>query len=184
MACDLFSVGVGNECVENFSGVGNYFLLVSHAALKDNVPAYDESEAKYTADSFKDGSSPIKAVKVKIVADTGQVTATTNAGGGGFNNVFTARVGKDMKKMSALARRLNNMDDYYVLVPTGVTNEYYVVGDPNRAIVFDDNFDTGNTPDSEHGHTVTFTVNSGLYPGTTWTGAVDVVATEGSSSSE
>ncbi len=177
MTCELFSVGT-SECAENFSGVGNYLLVVSGAALAGKTITYDEEEAKYTDDSFEG----VDAVKIKIVADTGQVTANNNPGGGGFNNIVTARVGKDLKKMSALSRRLNNMDDYFVFVPTGKTNEYYVVGDPNRAMQYQDNFDSGTTPESDHGHTLTFTVNSCLYSAPTWTGSVNVVATEGSSS--
>lgn len=185
MACELFSVGVNADCKENFSGVGNYFLIASKAALASAAPEYDNKEAKFTADSFKGtGNANVKVVKVKIVADTGQVTSESNANAGGFNNVFTCRVGKDMKKMSALARILNNADDYYVFVPTGNTNEYYVIGDPNRAIQFQDSFDSGNTPDSDHGHTLTFTVNAGLYPAATWTGAVDIIETEASASSD
>lgn len=180
MACELFSVGVDTECKENFSGVGNYFLIASKAALANCTPEYDESEAKFTDDSFKGAgdNAAVKVVKVKIVADTGQVTSQSNPNAGGFNNVFTCRVGKDMKKMSSLSRRLNNQDDYYVLVPTGTANEYYVVGDPNRAMQYQDEFDSGNTPDSDHGHTLTFTVNAALYPAATWTGVVEVVATE------
>ncbi len=177
MACEFFSVGI-SDCAENFSGVGNYLLIASKAAMAGKTPAYDENLAKYADDSFEN----VDVVKVKIVADSGQVTSTNNPNGGGFNNVVTARVGKDMNKMSALSRRLNNMDDYFVFVPTGKTNEYYVIGDPNRAMQFQDNFDSGNTPDSEHGHTVTFTVNSCLYPAVVWTGSLNVVAEEGSSS--
>ena len=175
MACNFIKVGSSaTSCKESFSGVGSIIYAFTKSDLEQAnlTPAYSDLAAEYTATSF--AKCPVVPIAVK--AQTGQVTATSNADGGGFQTVYTGRIANDVYKMAAVARIMNNRSDWGLLVPTGKTNAdglktYYVVYDPSFDTMFEDSYDTGNTPDSDHGHTITVTCGPMLYPAPTWTPA-------------
>lgn len=175
MACNFIKIGSSNtSCKESFSGVGSTIYAFTKSDLDDaNLkPAYSDLAAEYVATSF----AGLKVAPIMVKAQTGQVTATNNPDGGGFQTVYTGRVANDVYDLAAMARVMNNRADWGLLVPTGKTNEqglrtYYVIYDPSFDTLFELSYDTGNTPDSDHGHTLTVTCGPMLYPAPTWTPA-------------
>lgn len=159
-------------CTENFSGVGTRLFLFLPEDL-EAAPQYDEQAAEYTTDSFtfKTGKG---AWEIHLKPKSGKVTSTSNANGGGFSNVFTGVVAKNMHDMSFLARILNNRnfgamvkaddESYYVLYSATFDNEFSLESD------------TGDTPDSDHGHTLTITCSPMYYPLTKWKNTLTVVS--------
>lgn len=167
MACDLMNVGADNTCVENYAGVGNTIYLYKHSDLT-TPPEYDDESAGFTAASFAFGQGK-GFYQVKIEAGTGQVTSSSNGLSKGFSNVLTGRVSRDMETMSLLARTLNNTQEWGAMVPDG-QGSYYVVDGGEYGTVFELASDTGTTPDSENGHTLTITGSPMKYPHPKWTG--------------
>lgn len=169
MACNLKNVGSSAvSCKENFSGVGTKLFLFLPEDLQA-VPTYDEEKAEYTEASFtfKEGKG---AYEVILKPKSGKVTSSSNANGGGFSNVFTGIVAKSMDEMSHIARVLNNRN-FGAMVSDG-SGKYYVLYSPDFDNEFSLESDTGDTPDSDHGHTLTITCSPMLYPLTKWAGTL------------
>ena len=164
MACNFISVKSSANCSENFSGVGSKFYVFSGDSIteaewngvvsKRNLSDYETAVA--TAVNSQ------TCYEVDIKPKTGKVTATANPNGGGFSNVFTAVVANNMNDMTELARSLNNDTDWGILVPAGA-GQYYVLYDKSFGIEFGMESDSGDTPDSDHGHTVTITCSPMIY---------------------
>lgn len=165
MACTFINVkGSSENCKETFSGVGSVIYLVN----TENVDAqWDLSEVSSmdnyvtTIQAFLLGSG-YEAVEVHIKPKSGKVTSSNNPNGGGFTNVFTGVVANNMKRMSELARSLNNTNDWGAIIPC--SNGAYYIYDKDFGVEFQLESDTGDTPDSDHGHTLTITCDPMLYP--------------------
>lgn len=177
MACDFIKVGnTGANCVENFSGVGSTVYVFTKENMEDKKlkAEYESAKAAFKSTSFEG----ITVVPIGLKSKSGKVTATSNANGGGFSNVLTGVVANDMDTMSAVARVMNNRNDWGVMVPTGRTTddgkEYIVLYDDDFDIEFSMESDTGDAPDSDHGHTVTITQSPMLYALPKWCGTTVV----------
>ena len=176
MACDFMNVLSGTTCAENFSGVG-MTLYIFNANDLEKAPDYDEQNAGFTAASFafKDGAG---AYRVILKRQSGKVTSTSTPNGGGFVNTFTGVVAANMDKMSLLARTLNNNPEWGAMVGAGQDAEgnptYYVIYDPTFGISFNMESDSGDTPESDHGHTLTISAGPMVYPMAKWTGTLTV----------
>lgn len=171
LTCDkLVNVKAGTECVENFSGVGSKLYLFLPELMGDGfTPTISDEKAEYEASSF-DFTLDTNIWEVHLKSKSGKITSTSNPNGGGFSNVFTGVVAKNMHDMSFLARILNNKN-FGALVADGSGN-YYVLYSPDFETEFSLESDTGDTPDSDHGHTLTITCSPMLYPLTKWAGTI------------
>ncbi|MGN0309190.1 MAG: hypothetical protein ACI4C3_01150 [Bacteroides sp.] len=170
-ACKFINVGSSTaECKENFSGVANTLFLFLIEDL-ESAPVYDETKNEFTGASFKfkDGKYP---VTIQMKPKSGKVTSSNNAGAGGFSVVYTGVVNKDMDKMAYLNRVANNAQNFGGLVSDG-TGKYYALYTP-YGIEFGVEFDSGDTPDSDHGHTITITASPMLYGPTKWEGTITI----------
>lgn len=172
--CDFIDVLNQNaECEENFSGTAERIYLFKKSQLYDSTekkyvyPEVDTEAAAYTAGSFANLQG--KLVGVDIKPNSGRVTWTNTPDGGGFTNVGTFIVSKNMKKFSRLARAMN-ATDFGVLIPTGNGNECYVLFSQYASAQFQLEGDTGAAPDDDHGHTATCTCAKMKYPAMTWAG--------------
>ena len=169
LSCDkLMNVKAGASCTENFSGVGSKLYLFL-PELMDATPTISDTAAEYEASSF-DFTLGTNIWEVHLKAKSGKITSSSNPNGGGFSNVFTGVVAKNMHDMSFLARILNNRN-FGALVADGSGN-YYVLYSPDFETEFSLESDTGDTPDSDHGHTLTITSSPMLYPLTKWAGTI------------
>lgn len=170
MACSFIDVGgTAQSCQENYSGIGTSVYIFSGEALDaaSLTPTYDESKAEYTAASF-DG---LTVNRIVIKSQSGKVTYTSNPNAGGFNNIFTGVVANDMEKMSLMERTMNNLTNWGLLVPDG-SGKMYVIYAKDFDLQFSAEGDTGDTPDSDHGHTLTVTAGPCRYPFVKWDGSV------------
>lgn len=166
----------GASCTENFSGVGKTLYIFKTSDLQD-TPEYDEegkegSTPGFSVSSFvfKDGAG---AYKIALKRQSGKVTSTSTPNGGGFTNTFTGVVAANMDQMSLLARTLNNSEDWGAMIGDG-KGGYYVLYDPTFGISFSMESDTGDAPESDHGHTITIAAGPMKYPLAKWTGSLTV----------
>ena len=167
MGCNFINVGsVGEKCKENFSGVGSSILIFTQDDIEEASlePQYSETTAGFTPESFVG----LKVCTIKMKSKSGKVSATSNPNAGGFSNVYTGVVANDMDTMSAVSRVMNNRTDWGALIPAG-NGSFYVLYDKDFDIDFSMESDTGDAPDSDHGHTVTITQSPMLYPLPKWT---------------
>lgn len=187
MACNLKSISAASEtCEEFFAGTGTNVYILPGAQFKasgKHVPDYKKDVAEFTDDAF-DASNVTEVYTFPIASRTGQSTGTSNGKGKGFSNVMTGRVETGLDIWKANARTLNNMTYYYVLLETGKTKpgddgetltEYYVVGSNTHAMQFENSWDSGTDPDSDSGHTITFTQSPMKYQAPTWWGVLPEV---------
>lgn len=175
MACDFMNVVSGDACTENFSGVGMTLYIFKTADLT-SAPEYDDALAGFSADSFAFTSGK-GAYKITLKRQSGKVTSTSTPDGGGFVNTFTGVVSANMDKMSLLARALNNSNEWGAMIGDG-KGGFYVLYDPTFGISFSMESDTGDAPDSDHGHTITIAAGPMLYPLAKWTGTITEATAE------
>ena len=170
--------GSAQNCQENYSGIGTSVYIFSGddlAAVSPAAnPAYEEDKAEYTKASF-DG---VALHRIVIKSQSGKITHSNNPNGGGFNNIFTGLVANDMENMSLMARPMNNLNNWGLLVPDG-SGKMYVIYAKDFDLKFEMSGDTGDTPDSDHGHTLTVTAGPCRYPFVKWDGKVTESTTSG-----
>ena len=141
-------------CEEQFAGLGTQ-ICVAYPEDLTATPVYNEDSASFSSTSFK--FKPGKgAWKFRIKKQTGQITSTGNEGAKGWNVQLLFTIDKD------------------------VENTYYVVYDPVFGTEINSNYDSGTTPDSDSGHSVTVTSNPNRYPLSTWTGTLTLKSDAGS----
>ena len=180
MACKLLNVKkTAANCQENFSGVGTRVYVALADSLVDGAVKWSDKFAgfaasSFSAESFKDGAG-FYAIDLK--QKSGKVTSESNPQGGGFNNVFTGVVNSNMDRFAYIARTINNVDTVW-LISDGSDDGYYVIYDPQFAPEFAMSADTGDTPDSDRGFTLTVTASPSRYPLAKWHGVVPT-ATDG-----
>lgn len=166
----------GASCTENFSGVGKTLFIFNVNDL-EAPPVYDEGKAEGGIPGFETGAFTFKegagAYKIGLKRQSGKVTTTSTPEGGGFVNTFTGVVAANMEKMSLLARTLNNSNEWGAMIGDG-KGGYYVLYDPTFGISFNIEGDTGDTPESDHGFTITIEAGPMLYPLAKWKGTLTV----------
>lgn len=179
MACKLLNVKkTAANCQENFSGVGTRVYVALADSLKPGSVKWSDQFAGFAASSFAaesfDGGG-FYAIDIK--QKSGKITSESNPQGGGFNNVFTGVVNSNMDRFAFIARTINNVDTIW-LISDGSDDGYYVIYDPQFAPEFALSADTGDTPDSDRGFTLTVTASPSSYPLAKWHGVVPT-ATDG-----
>lgn len=179
LSCDkLIHVGrvsaTDKTCGENFSGVASKLYIFFPEDL-EGTPTVDDQSNTYTASSFK-WKENTGAYEIALKPKSGKVTSTSNSNGGGFSNVITGVVAKDMDKMSWVAR-IMNCRNFGAMIGDG-SNNMYVLYSPNFDVEFSMESDTGDTPDSDHGHTITITCSPMNYALMKWPGTPTVATTE------
>lgn len=177
MACEFVNVGgTSQSCAENYSGIGTAVYLFSGDDLvtANATPEYADDKAEYTSDSF----SGVALKRIIIKSQSGKVTYSSNPNAGGFNNIFTGVVANDMDNMSLNLRAMNNLTNWGLLVPDG-TGKMYVIYAKDFDLQLQAEGDTGDTPDSDHGHTLTITAGPCRYPFVKWNGKVEASLAEG-----
>lgn len=173
LSCDLMDIAqAAAGCSEQYAGLGNtvYVALPEDLTAK---PAYEEDgQAAFasTAFAFKEGKG---AYKIRCKKQTVQITSTANEGARGYSVQLMFTVDKDVMNAAQVFRVLKNKGDAIFLVqnPAG---GYYVVYDPDFGTELVNNYDTGTTPDSDMGHTVTVTCNPCPFSLTSWEGTLAV----------
>lgn len=179
MACKLLNVKkTATNCQENFSGVGTRVYVALAESLKPGSVKWSDQFAGFAASSFAaesfDGGG-FYAIDIK--QKSGKITSESNPQGGGFNNVFTGVVNSNMDRFAFIARTINNVDTVW-LISDGSDDGYYVIYDSQFAPEFALSADTGDTPDSDRGFTLTVTASPSRYPLAKWHGVVPT-ATDG-----
>jgi hypothetical protein len=187
MACKLLNVKkTAANCQENFSGVGTRVYVALADKLVDGSVVWSDEFAGFAASSFStesfvkegEGTSVVNGFyAIDIKQKSGKVTSESNPQGGGFNNVFTGVVNSNMDRFAFIARTINNVDTVW-LISDGSDDGYYVIYDPQFAPEFALSADTGDTPDSDRGFTLTVTASPSRYPLAKWHGVVPT-ATDG-----
>ena len=179
MACKLLNVKkTAANCQENFSGVGTRVYVALADSLKPGSVKWSDQFAGFAASSFAAESfegGGFYAIDIK--QKSGKITSESNPQGGGFNNVFTGVVNSNMDRFAYIARTINNVDTIW-LISDGSDDGYYVIYDPQFAPEFALSADTGDTPDSDRGFTLTVTASPSRYPLAKWHGVVPT-ATDG-----
>lgn len=167
--CQFINVGAVSECTENYSGIGTSVYVFSGDALAEveASPEYEDGKAEYTDYSFHN----VTVNRIVIKSQSGKITHTSNPNAGGFLNIFTGIVANDMEKMSLMARTMNNLTNWGLLVPDG-GGKMYVIYAKDFDLKFELSGDTGDTPDSDHGHTLTVTAGPCRYPFVKWNGHI------------
>lgn len=171
-SCDLKDIALAAAgCDEQFSGLGNH-IYVAYPEDLTAKPAYDPAKAAFatSAFTFKSGKG---AWKIRIKKQSAKISSTGNAGAKGYNVTLTFNIEKDVENAATVLRIMKNRGDVIVFAerPAG---GYLVVYDPMFGTEVNSNYDTGDTPESDSGHTVTVTSNPNKYPVATWEGALTV----------
>jgi hypothetical protein len=163
-----------STCEENYSGIGTSVYV---AFVEDLEAQYDYSASGEMA-GFDESAFKFKQGKgfyqLDIKKKSGKVTSESNPQGGGFNNVLTFVVNNNMDEMAYILRTINNVDTMW-LISDG-KDAYYAMYDPQFAPEVTSSGDTGDTPDSDRGFTMTITASPARYPMAKWKGTPQVVA--------
>lgn len=174
MACVLKHIkNSASNCTESFSGVGTKAYVAFIEDL-ETPGVWSDDLAGFTPDSFtfKSGKG---FYEIDIKKKSGKVTSESNAQGGGFNNVLTFVVNNNMDDMAYILRTINNVDTMW-LISDGSDDGFYAMYDPQFAPEVTSSGDTGDTPDSDRGFTLTVTASPARYPLAKWHGTPQVVA--------
>lgn len=178
MACNLKHLKRSSQsCEENYSGIGTSVYVAFVEDLEAPVE-YSDSAAGFNgvADfKFKSGKG---FYQLDIKKKSGKVTAESNGQGKGFTNVLTFVINNNMEDMALISRAMNNADTLW-MAATGTKNKegmdgYYAIYDKNFAPEVAISADTGDTPDSDNGFTVTVTGTPMRYPLPRYYGVLDI----------
>ena len=172
--CDLMNIASqAAGCKEQFSGLGNN-VYVAYPEDFTFKPLYDSGNAEFTSDSFtfKPGRG---AWSFRIKKQTGQIQATGNEGAKGWNISANFTIDRDVINASKVLRILKNRGDA-IFFFENPSEGYFVVYDPTFGTEVNSNYDSGTTPDSDTGHTVTVTCNPCRYPLTSWNGTLTLAS--------
>ena len=120
-------------------------------------------------------TSPIRKIWQSV-----QLTSTGNEGPKGFNVQLVFVIDRDVENASQVIRILKNRGDaiFFVENPSA-PGTYRVVYDPVAGTEINANYDSGTTPDSDSGYTVTVTSNPNRYGLTSWTGTLTMASSAG-----
>lgn len=166
MACNLKHIKRSAQtCEENYSGIGTS-VYVAFVEDLDAQFDYSENFAGFEpgALKFKDGKG---FCQLDIKKKSGKVTAESNGPGKGFSNVLTFVMNQNMEDMALISRAINNVDTLWAAADG--KGSYYLIYDRNFAPEVAISADTGDTPDSDNGFTVTVTGTPMKYPLPKWT---------------
>lgn len=166
MACSLNHIEATlDNCEESFSGIGSRIYVALVADLTKADVKKSDTAAEFTPDSFKSLEGKIYAIDIK--EESGEISYTTNPDGGGFTNQIQFTVAKNMHAMSFNMRTLNNVK-FLAFAPDGDDGYYTFYSVMGSAKISEGTGTTGNTTDSDHGHTTTISAGPMFYPMMKW----------------
>ena len=174
LSCDLKDIAQASAgCEEQLSGLGNT-VYVAYPEDLAAAPTYEENAASFASTAFK-FSEGKGAWKIRCKKQSVQLTSTGNEGPKGFNVQLVFVIDRDVENASQVIRILKNRGDaiFFVENPS-VPGTYRVVYDPVAGTEINANYDSGTTPDSDSGYTVTVTSNPNRYGLTSWTGTLTI----------
>lgn len=169
--CDFASIEAGQSCGENLAGIATTIYVAFKGDLDGTPPGFKastEEDEDMSAFAEIEDTPGFKFqtgkcfYKWDIDTDTGQLTSTSVAQQKGFTNQLVFRIQQMTPNISALFRVLNNRKDAFIAIPDG-TGLYRLIYHPERNINIDNggiSYDSGTTPDSDSGTTVTVSVPS------------------------
>lgn len=175
--CDFASVTAEQFCGETLAGIAN----VAYIGFKGDLKALPKfkTATETMADfvniepepgfGFKNGKC---FYKWEFTAETGQLTYSSNGQGKGFTQTFVMKLDRQDAEAAALYRVMNNRKDIFILIPEG--DHYVCIYDPDRNVKIDSGGiagDSGTTPDSDNGVTITMTLPT-IAPKTFYAGTV------------
>ena len=158
--CDLADI-------ESMAGIATTLYVAFKGDLKGDPPAYKTTAESDMGDfamiedtpgfEFAEGK---RFYKWEIDTDSGQLTSSSVKQQKGFTNQLVFKIQQMTPTISALLRVLNNRKDAFIAIPTD-DGKYMMIYHPTRNIQIDSggiSFDSGTTPDSDSGTTVTVSV--------------------------
>lgn len=179
MKCNMKNVlSSGNNCQESPAGIANFMFVVP----LENIATIeiDDAHNRYNITPKKagdDAAATLKGFRIDFKSQTGHVTSTPNAMGGGWSHVGEGRVEMNEDDMALVSRTLHNFDKYITLWPTGHSvegqPEWKVVGNENGEVEWAVNADSGQNRSDDHGQTFSATCPYQVYPVMKYIGAVD-----------
>ena len=174
LSCDLKDIAQASAgCEEQLSGLGNT-VYVAYPEDLAGTPGYAADKAEFDTSAFT--FKPSKgAWKIRCKKQSVHLTSTGNEGPKGFNVQLVFVIDRDVENASQVIRILKNRGDaiFFVENPS-VPGTYRVVYDPVAGTEINANYDSGTTPDSDSGYTVTVTSNPNRYGLTSWTGTLTI----------
>lgn len=165
--CDFADITSASTCGESIAGIATTIYIGFKNDL-ESMPKFKESEEgdeDMSAFASVDDTTGFEFVtgkcfhKWEIDTDSGQLTSTSVAQQKGFTNQLVFKIAEMTPQISALLRVLNNRKDAFIAIPEG--DKYKMIYNPDRNIKIDSggiSYDSGTTPDSESGTTVTISV--------------------------
>jgi hypothetical protein len=167
--CNLLDYTAADSCGESLNGIASVMYvgfkddLVARPKLKtpgESDTDFDLGDYSYIEETpgfvFKPGK---RFYEWQIATDSGQFTASSVETGKGFIQQLVFKIEKMTPELAAMFRTINNRKDVFFVFPEG--DEYQAFYDPdrNRGIASGGiAFDSGNTPDSDSGVTLTVTL--------------------------
>ena len=179
LSCDLKDIAqAAAGCEEQLSGLGN-MVYVAYPEDLTATPEYSDDAATFDSSAFTFKASK-GAWKIRCKKQSVQLTATGNEGPKGFNVQLVFVIDRDVENASQVIRILKNRGDaiFFVENPSS-PGTYRVVYDPVAGTEINANYDSGTTPDSDSGYTVTVTSNPNRYGLTSWTGTLTLASSAG-----
>ena len=170
LACDLKDIGLADSgCEEEYAGFGQYIYLAWPEDLKA-APEYDPGKAAYTTASFvfKEGK---RAYKIRIKKNSAKVSAPGNDGPKGYNQTLTFNIDRDVDTAMEVLRIAKNRGNAIAFAEKR-SGGFRVVYDPMSGTDVKNDYESGDAPDSDSGHTVTITCNPAKYPAPSWDGVL------------
>lgn len=154
----LSHVTNAEECFENLAGLG----AVAYLFLKEDLAAkLTMQDNVYSGLSFKSGKG---LYKIECKDESNKIEGESLGRRKGYKQTVTLVLDSVNRVISKLSRGLNNLD-FGIIVPDD--DEYQIMYDPNRKIVFDSGgikTDTGAAAADERTTTLTATLQPVRYP--------------------
>lgn len=158
-ACPTLShVLSSEECFENLAGLGS----VAYIFLKDDLAQkLTRTDNVYSGLKFKTGKG---LYKVECKDESNKIEGESQGRRKGYKLTVTLVLESVNRIISKLARSLNNLD-IGIIIPDD--DEYQIMYDPNRKIVFDSGgikTDTGAAAGDDRNTTLTASLQPVRYP--------------------
>lgn len=163
--CGFADITASSTCGETSAGIASEVIVGYKEDLKAlpgfKKPSETDADMGVFAEIEDTPGFQMKTGKrfyrFVIDTDSGQLTATSVAQGKGFTSQLVFKIVEMTPVISALMRVLNNRKDAFLCVKDD-QHGYKVIYHPTRNIKIDSggiSYDSGTTPDSESGTTVT-----------------------------
>lgn len=173
LLCDITDIGTLNTCPkETYSGIG-HVIYVAYPEDLVYKPLYMNCEAAFSLSSFvfKPGKG---AYRIYIKKKSGQIQSIGYDGPRGYKVSLMFTVDQCLENAARVFRILKNREDAIFFVDR-FDGGYYVVYDPVFGTKVSNSYDSGKTPDSDRGYSVTVTCDPSKYSLTKYDGALTIL---------